>query len=88
MRLSTVIQDGQDVVGVVEGNDWFSLGTGLRAALVQGVDLFARAFAAHVPEAATAGAILPDQVDGLLWVPVAAAAAIERASLEAWMAGP
>lgn len=43
MRLSTVIQDGQDVVGVVEGNDWFSLGTGLRAALVQGVDLFARA---------------------------------------------
>lgn len=43
MRLSTVIQDGQDVVGVVKGNDWFSLGTGLRAALVQGVDLFARA---------------------------------------------
>jgi hypothetical protein len=52
------------------------------------VDLFARALAAHVPEAAKGGAILPDPVDGLLWVPVAAAGPIERASLEAWMAGP
>jgi len=52
------------------------------------VDLFARAVAAHIPDAVTAGAILPDESDGLLWVPVAAAGPIERASLETWMADP
>ena len=52
------------------------------------IDLFARAVAAHIPEAAKAGAILPDGTDGLLWVPVAAAGPVERASLETWMAGP
>jgi hypothetical protein len=52
------------------------------------VDLFARAIAAHIPEATKAGAILPDDADGLLWVPVAAAGPIERESLETWMASP
>ena len=36
MRLSTVVQDGQPLVGVVEGNYWFSLGIGPRAAIEQG----------------------------------------------------
>jgi len=52
------------------------------------VDLFARAVAAHIPEATRAGAILPDDADGLLWVPVAAAGPVERESLETWMATP
>lgn len=52
------------------------------------VDLFARAVAAHLPEAAKAGVILPDETDALLWVPVVAAGPVERESLEAWMASP
>ena len=43
MRLSTVIQNGHPLVGVVEGDRWVSLGTGLRAALEQGMDLAALA---------------------------------------------
>jgi len=50
------------------------------------VDLFARALAARVR--GTPGAVLPDPAGGILWVPVAAAGPIERASLEAWTASP
>jgi hypothetical protein len=49
------------------------------------VDLFVRALAARVPEAARAGAILPVD-DELFWAPVSAAGPVERDSLEAWMA--
>lgn len=52
------------------------------------VDLFGRALAARLPEAAKAGAIVPDATEGLLWVSIAAAGPIDRASLEAWMARP
>lgn len=47
MRLSTVIQEGRPLVGVVEGERWFSLGTGLRAALEAGTDLAALAASAR-----------------------------------------
>jgi hypothetical protein len=51
------------------------------------VDLFARALAARLPAGSRAVAVLPDG-DGLLWIPVAAAGPVERASLEAWTAAP
>lgn len=39
MRLSTIIQNGRPVTGVVQEANWFSLGTDLRTALEQGLDL-------------------------------------------------
>lgn len=47
MRLATVIYKGRPLVGVVEGDNWFSLGTSLRAALEQGEDLAALAAVAR-----------------------------------------
>ena len=47
MRLATVIHNGSPLVGVVEGDDWLSLGTSLRAALERGDDLAALAAAAR-----------------------------------------
>ena len=52
------------------------------------LDLFARALAARVPGCPGGGAVLPEPTGGMLWVPIAAAGPIERASLEAWMASP
>ncbi|KAF1073063.1 fumarylacetoacetate hydrolase family protein [Variovorax sp.] len=43
MRLATVKQAGRAVVGVIEGDDWISLGGDLRSALEQGLDLHAAA---------------------------------------------
>lgn len=47
MRLATVIHNGSPLVGVVEDDKWFSLGTSLRAALEQGEDLATLAVAAR-----------------------------------------
>lgn len=47
MRLATINQSGLLVVGLVEGDDWISLGIDLRAALEQEVDLVAAAAAAR-----------------------------------------
>lgn len=47
MRLATVIHDGRPLVGLVDGDDWISLGIGLRAALVQKLDLVSAAAAAR-----------------------------------------
>jgi hypothetical protein len=44
-------------------------------------DLFASALAARLPEAARAGAVVPDEGQGLLWVPVVAAGPVEREAL-------
>lgn len=43
MRFSTAIQNGRPLLGVVEGDEWLSLDTTLRAALEQGEDLAALA---------------------------------------------
>lgn len=46
MRLATVIESGCPLVGVVDGDKWFSLGTTLRMALEKGEDLATLAAAA------------------------------------------
>jgi 2-keto-4-pentenoate hydratase/2-oxohepta-3-ene-1,7-dioic acid hydratase in catechol pathway len=46
MRFATTVQQGRAQLGVVDGADWISLGTDLRAALEAGTDLAAAAKAA------------------------------------------
>ena len=54
MQFATTLQHGRAQLGVVDGADWISLGTDLRAALAAGTDL-----AAAGRQAIAAGKRLP-----------------------------